>query len=139
MLQPDFMGGIMSASIFWTVTVLLIGVAILQGVFLRAFHRRKLMALQSQHEHSLASLHGEFEQMRLRMLQLQRDQVSAREAAEQFNLAAQKNACPAISERQALERQLEDDADVWSKPQSDGFEDTQIMAHEAHHPSLLMQ
>jgi hypothetical protein len=139
MLQPVFVGVIMSASFFWTVLAFLVGVLILQGVLLRVFHRRTLLALQSQHEQALTSLHGEFEQMRLRMLQLQRDHVSARQAAEGIDSAVQKKERPAISARQALERQLEDDVDVWDKPPSDGFEDTQILAHEAHQPSLLMQ
>lgn len=121
----------------------LAGALLLQGALLRVLHRHRLQALQSRHDQELIALHGEFEQMRLRMLQLQRDHLLQSQERVRSESAAQEIQRSAMSAREALERQLaadaDADADMCGVPSADGFEDTQILPHEAHQPSPLMQ
>lgn len=117
----------------------LAGALLLQGALLRVLHRHRLQALQSRHDQELIALHREFEQMRLRMLQLQRDHLLQSQERVRSESAAQEIQRSAMSAREALERQLAADADMCGVPSADGFEDTQILPHEAHQPSPLMQ
>ena len=119
----------------------LAGALLLQGALLRVLHRHRLQALQFRHDQELIALHGEFEQMRLRMLQLQRDHLLQSQERVRSESAAQEIQRSAMSAREALERQLaaDADADTCGVPSADGFEDTQILPHEAHQPSSLMQ
>ncbi|WP_341893200.1 hypothetical protein [Variovorax sp. YR752] len=129
----------MTSYSIWIFLAGLAGALLLQAGLLRALHRRRLQALQSWHAQELIGLHGEFEQMRLRMLQLQREHLSQAQEQERFEPAAQEIQRSGMSVRQALDRQLDADADMGAEPSADGFEDTQIQPHEANHHGLLMQ
>jgi uncharacterized protein YlxW (UPF0749 family) len=85
------------------------------------------------------ALHGEFEQMRHRMRQLQREHFLQSQERVQSELAAQEIQRSGMAARQALERQLDADADLCGATSADGFEDTEILPHEAHQPSPLLQ
>lgn len=117
----------------------LVGALIVQGALLRVSHRRRLQALRSRHDQQLTALHGEFEQMRLRLLQLQGDHALRSQSLLRSDPAAREIPRPELSVRQALERQLDADVDGCGAPSADGFEDTQILPHEAQQPGLLMQ
>ena len=133
----------MTALSIWIFLAGLAGALLVQGALLRVLHRHRLQALQSRHDQELIALHGEFEQMRLRMLQLQRDHLLQSQERVRSESAAQEIQRSAMSAREALERQLaadaDADADMCGVPSADGFEDTQILPHEAHQPSPLMQ
>lgn len=139
MRQPVSTGVNMTALSIWIFLAGLAGALILQAALLRVLHRRRLQALQSRHDQELIALHGEFEQMRLRLLQLQRDHLLQTQERVRSESAAQEIQRPGMSARQALEHQLDADADSYAVPSPDGFEDTQILPHEAHQPSPLMQ
>ncbi len=128
----------MSASTFWVILAFLVGALMLQQALLRLFHRRALATLQSEHEQILKAVHGEFEEMRKSLLQLQRDQVPLRESMRSAESAVRKAEHDALSARQALECQLDGNSHAHSAPQQDGFADTQILEQEAEQPSLLM-
>ena len=129
----------MTALSIWIVLAGLAGALVLQAALLRVRHRRSLQSLRSRHDQELSALHAEFEQMRLGMLQLQRDHLSQTQERVRTESAAQAIQRPRLSARQALEHQLDAGADSFAAASADGFEDTQILPHETQQPSLLMQ
>lgn len=124
---------------FWTVALGLVGALVLQAILLRALCLRSLTALRFKHQQEQSGLHGEIEQLTLHLLQLQRDQASAKSAAERFDASVRKSEGLAISARRALECELEADSDARFAPASDGFADTEILALESESSSLLLQ
>lgn len=128
----------MSSSIFWLVSACLLGALVLQGLLLRVLHRRHLEALRIQHQQVRVKLSEDLEQMTLRLAQLQREQKPASPPAVRNDAAARQAARQAIVDRQALEREL-DDADLLrgARP-TDGFADTEVLAHESQEESLLL-
>ena len=129
----------MSAAVFWPLVFCLVGALIVQGILLRNLHQRRLQALRTKHHEVLSSLHDEFEQMTVRMRQLQRAQDSQTSATVRFDAAVRKSDELAMSARQALERELDDASEAHRAPPSDGFADTEVLAHEAQPSSLLLQ
>ena len=128
----------MSSSISWLVFACLLGALALQGVLLRLRHRRHLEALRVQHQQVRATLSAELEQMTLRMHQLQREQKPAGPPALRRDPVIAPPARPAIADRQALERELDDAYHSRAIRSSDGFADTQVLAHESREESLLL-
>ena len=129
----------MSSTIFWLVVLCLVGAVILHGILLRAFYQRSLQALRFKHHQVLSRMHGELEQRTLRLLQLQREQDSVNSAAVRLQSAVRKSEGTAMSARQALECELDDDLDARYAPATDGFADTEVLAHDAQPSSLLLQ
>lgn len=129
----------MSATVFWPLVFCLVGALIVQGILLRNLHQRRLQALRTQHHEVLSSLHDEFEQMTIRMRQLQRAQDSQTSATAQFDAAALKSDELAVLARQSLERELDDVSQARRAPPGDGFADTEVLPHEAQPSSLLLQ
>lgn len=129
----------MSSSIYWIFALCILSGFILQGYFLRVFHRRSLDALCAEHQQVLSQLQGEFEQLTSRLRQLQRSREATTPTAMQLRTAASKTADPPTSVREALERELDASSDPDFTSATDGFADNQIQAHDAQSSSLLMQ
>lgn len=129
----------MSTTLFWPLVLCLFGALIVQGVSLRVIHQRRLKALRSEHRQVLTGMHGEFEQLTLQLRQLQREQEAAATATLRIDPAASTAEVPAMSAREALERELDAESDARYASSGDGFADTQILAHEGKSSGLLLQ
>lgn len=128
----------MSSSIFWLVSACLLGALVLQGLLLRVRHRRHLEALRTQHQQARVKLSEDLEQMTLRLAQIQREQKPASPPAVRNDAAARQAARQAIVDRQALERELDDADRLRGARPTDGFADTEVLAHESQEESLLL-
>ncbi len=130
----------MSPTFFWLVSACLLGALVVQGVLLRVLHRRHLEALRMKHQQVRAKLSADLEQMSLRVLQLQREPApvaaSLPEVRHEPPIARPER--PTVAARQALERELDDAYHSRAARPSDGFADTQVLAHESQEESLLL-
>lgn len=109
---------------------------------MRATHHRRLQELRAEHHQVLVRLRGDLEAVTRRMHQSERDRDLAVAASARFEAAVRRldAAAAEISARRALERELDEDSQrCRASPPTDGFADTQVMAHEAQPSSLLVQ
>ncbi len=132
----------MSSFVFWSLLLSLVGGLVVQWVAMRATHHRRLQELQAEHHQVLVRLRNDLEAVTRRMHQSERDRDLAVAATARSEAAVRRSeaAAAALSARRALERELDEDSQRRRAPPStDGFADTQVMAHETEASSLLVQ
>jgi hypothetical protein len=129
----------MSPSFIWICATVLFVAFMLQGFTLRLLHRRKLEALRAEHAQVHLHLSREFEQLTEQLHRLRAESKQTRLTAAPTETSVATARALLVAARQALERDLDVESNSRFESKSDGFADTQVMAHIAEHSGLLLQ
>jgi hypothetical protein len=123
----------------WLFALCVLGVMILAWHSLRISHQRQLESLRSEHGSAVSALHAEIEQMTSRLHRLHHDLEAKSGGVPRSEAETRRIGSPAVSAREALERELDIAASAWNDSNANGFADTEILPHKDEARGLLLQ